>query len=99
MEGMVAWQSRPLDRLYPVIFVDVIVVKIREGQVANRPIYLAYVAHVDTNDPLLFVVVEHWASAEARDRHLQSPHFMELGREVDESGRLTHHEFHVIEPL
>ena len=41
MDGMAAWQSRPLDRVYPVIFVDAIVVKIREGQVANRPIYVA----------------------------------------------------------
>jgi len=41
MEGMTAWQNRPLDRVYPVIFVDAVVVKIREGQVANRPIYVA----------------------------------------------------------
>lgn len=41
MEGMTAWQNRPLDRVYPVIFVDAIMVKIREGQVANRPIYVA----------------------------------------------------------
>jgi putative transposase len=41
MEGMTAWQNRPLDRVYPVIFIDAIVVKIREGQVANRPIYVA----------------------------------------------------------
>jgi putative transposase len=41
MEGMAEWQNRPLDRVYPVIFIDAIVVKIREGQVANRPIYVA----------------------------------------------------------
>jgi putative transposase len=40
LEGMVEWQNRPLDRVYPVIFVDAIFVKIREGQVANRPIYV-----------------------------------------------------------
>jgi putative transposase len=40
LEGMSAWQNRPLDALYPVIFVDAIYVKIREGQVANRPIYV-----------------------------------------------------------
>jgi transposase-like protein len=33
------WQTRPLDRVYPVIFIDAIVVKIRDGQVANRPVY------------------------------------------------------------
>src|SRR5262245_22830870 len=39
LEEMVAWQSRPLDELYPVIFIDAIQVKIRDGQVANRPVY------------------------------------------------------------
>ena len=41
MEGMAEWQSRPLDPVYAVVFIDAIQVKIREGQVANRPIYLA----------------------------------------------------------
>jgi putative transposase len=41
MEGMVEWQNRPLDPVYPVLFIDAIHVKIRDGQVANRPIYVA----------------------------------------------------------
>ncbi|MEU8342371.1 IS256 family transposase [Spirillospora sp. NPDC048832] len=41
IEGMTEWQSRPLDPVYPVVFIDAIRVKIRDGQVANRPIYLA----------------------------------------------------------
>src|SRR3954464_9166333 len=41
MDGMAEWQNRPLDPVYPVIFVDAIQVKIRDGQVANRPIYVA----------------------------------------------------------
>jgi putative transposase len=41
LEGMAEWQNRPLDPVYPVIFIDAIRVKIRDGQVANRPIYLA----------------------------------------------------------
>src|SRR5579875_1536513 len=53
MEGMSAWQNRPLDRVYPVIFVDAIVVKIREGQVANRPIYLAIGVTVDGERDIL----------------------------------------------
>jgi transposase-like protein len=40
MEGMAEWQNRPLDRVYPVLFVDAINVKIRDGKVANRPIYV-----------------------------------------------------------
>jgi transposase-like protein len=41
VEGMVEWQNRPLDPVYPVVFIDAIHVKIRDGQVANRPIYTA----------------------------------------------------------
>jgi transposase-like protein len=33
------WRTRPLDAIYPVVFIDAIHVKIRDGQVANRPIY------------------------------------------------------------
>jgi putative transposase len=40
LEEMAEWCSRPLDRVYPVIFIDAIVVKIRDGQVTNRPIYV-----------------------------------------------------------
>jgi transposase-like protein len=47
MDGMAAWQSRPLDRVYPVLFVDAINVKIRDQQVANRPIYLVMAVTVD----------------------------------------------------
>ena len=41
IEEMNAWQNRPLDEVYAAIFIDAIVVKIRDGQVANRPIYAA----------------------------------------------------------
>jgi putative transposase len=41
MDGMAEWQNRPLDPVYAVVFVDAIMVKVREGQVANRPVYLA----------------------------------------------------------
>jgi len=41
VEKMTEWQNRPLDRVYPVVFIDAINVKIRDGQVANRPIYVA----------------------------------------------------------
>jgi putative transposase len=41
VEGMVEWQNRPLDPVYPVVFIDAIHVKVRDGQVSNRPIYVA----------------------------------------------------------
>ena len=53
VEGMTAWQNRPLDAVYPVVFIDCINVKIREGQVANRPIYLALAVTVDGTRDIL----------------------------------------------
>src|SRR5437879_2052453 len=41
IEEMQSWQQRPLDATYAAIFIDAIVVKVRDGQVANRPIYAA----------------------------------------------------------
>jgi transposase-like protein len=40
LDGLAEWQSRPLDPVYAVLFIDVINVKIRDGNVANRPIYV-----------------------------------------------------------
>jgi transposase-like protein len=41
LEELQEWQSRPLDRVYPVIFTGALMVKIRDGVVTNRPVYLA----------------------------------------------------------
>jgi transposase-like protein len=38
---MTEWQNRPQDRVYPVLFIDAIHVRIRDGQVTNRPVYVA----------------------------------------------------------
>ena len=36
------WQNRPLDAMYPIMYLDAIVVKVRtEGHVRNRPVYIA----------------------------------------------------------
>ncbi len=59
LEGMVEWQNRPLDRVYPVVFIDAILVKIRDGQVANRPIYTAVGVTVDGERDILGL----WAGA------------------------------------
>ena len=50
---MAEWQTRPLDRVYPVVFIDAMVVKIRDGQVANRPIYTAIGVTVDGKRDIL----------------------------------------------
>ena len=60
IEGMAEWQSRPLDAIYPVIFIDAINVKIRDGNVANRPIYIALAVTVEgTRDILGLWAGEH----------------------------------------
>ena len=60
IEGMSEWQNRPLDAVYPVMFIDAINVKIREGNVANRPIYVALGVTVDgTRDVLGLWAGEH----------------------------------------
>jgi putative transposase len=41
VEEMTDWCNRPLDGVYAAVFIDAIVVKVRDGQVANRPIYAA----------------------------------------------------------
>src|SRR6266516_5284996 len=41
VEEMTDWCNRPLDGVYAAIFVDAVMVKVRDGQVANRPIYAA----------------------------------------------------------
>jgi putative transposase len=44
---MTEWAARPLDAVYVAVFVDAIMVKVRDGQVANRPIYAAIGVTVD----------------------------------------------------
>jgi putative transposase len=41
IEEMTDWCNRPLDEVYAAVFVDAVMVKVRDGQVANRPIYAA----------------------------------------------------------
>ena len=53
IEGMLEWQNRPLDPVYPVIFIDAINVKIRDGQVANRPVYVALAVTRDGHRDIL----------------------------------------------
>ena len=42
IEPVTEWQSRPLDAVYPIVYLDCIVIKIRQDkQVINKSIYLA----------------------------------------------------------
>ncbi len=43
-----AWQSRPLDAVYPILYLDAITVKVRSDHVVvNRPVYIAMAIDVD----------------------------------------------------
>jgi putative transposase len=53
MDSFVEWQNRLLDPVYPVIFIDCIHVKIRDGQVANRPVYVALATTADGGKDVL----------------------------------------------
>jgi len=42
IEEVKAWQSRPLDAIYPIVYLDALVVKMRsDGRVENRAVYVA----------------------------------------------------------
>jgi putative transposase len=48
VEDVKAWQQRPLDDLYPVVFLDALVLKIRDGgSVQRKACYLAMVITMD----------------------------------------------------
>jgi len=50
---MTEWAARPLDAVYVAVFVDAIMVKVRDGQVANRPVYAAIGVTVDGGKDVL----------------------------------------------
>jgi transposase-like protein len=47
LDGMAEWRSRPLDPVYPVLIIDAVHVKIRDGAVANRAVYVAIAVDVN----------------------------------------------------
>jgi len=54
LEEVKAWQNRPLDNLYPIVFFDALVVKVRENQrVINKAVYLALAVNTDGQKELL----------------------------------------------
>jgi putative transposase len=54
MDDVRAWQQRPLDDVYPVVFLDALVLKIREGgSVQRRACYLALGVTVDGDRDVL----------------------------------------------
>lgn len=59
IEEVKAWQNRPLESVYPIVYFDAIVAKVRhEGKVSNRAIYLALAISLDGKKEVLGM----WAS-------------------------------------
>lgn len=54
IDQITAWQSRPLDAVYPIVYLDCIVIKIRDNmRVINKSIYLALGVNMDGHKDLL----------------------------------------------
>lgn len=54
VEEVRAWQSRPLDRIYPILYMDALVVKIRDnGHVRNQAIHVAIGINLEGNKEVL----------------------------------------------
>jgi len=54
IDDVKAWQSRPLDALYPIVYLDCIVVKIREDKrIINKAVYLALGVNLEGQKELL----------------------------------------------
>jgi len=54
LEKVIEWQSRPLEPLYPIVYLDCIVVKIRQDkQVINKSVFLALGVNLEGHKELL----------------------------------------------
>jgi transposase-like protein len=59
LEEVQEWQSRPLERMYPVVFFDALRVKIRDaGTVKNKAVHLALGVDADGNREVLGIWIE-----------------------------------------
>ena len=54
MDKVIEWQNRPLDAVYPILYLDCIVLKIRhEKRVINKAVYLALGINIEGHKELL----------------------------------------------
>jgi transposase-like protein len=54
LEDVVAWQNRPLARLYPIIYLDCLVVKVKQDKrIINKAVYLALGVNTEGQKELL----------------------------------------------
>lgn len=54
IEEVKVWQTRPLDKIYPIVYLDVLVIKVRvDKRVVNKAFYLALGVNLDGQKELL----------------------------------------------
>ena len=54
MDEVHSWQNRPLDPVYPIVYLDAIRIKVRDdGQIINKAFYLALGVNIDGQKDLL----------------------------------------------
>jgi putative transposase len=60
LDQILEWQSRPLDDIYPIVYLDCIVLKIRQDErVINKAIYLALGINLEGHKELLGLWMAH----------------------------------------
>jgi len=58
-DEVTAWQSRPLDEVYPILFLDALFIKIRDsGSIRNKAVYLALGVNLAGDKELLGLWIE-----------------------------------------
>ena len=54
MDEVTAWQNRPLERIYPIVYLDAIRIKVRHNnQIVNKAVYMAIGVNIDGNKEAL----------------------------------------------
>ncbi|WP_423064151.1 IS256 family transposase [Candidiatus Paracoxiella cheracis] len=73
IEEVKAWQSRPLDKVYPIVYLDALVIKVQQDKkVINKALYLALGINIDGQKELLGIWISQEVCRDARDRLLAS---------------------------
>lgn len=74
-EQVTEWQNRPLDAIYPIVYLDCIVVKVRQGcSVINKAVFLALGINTEGQKELLGMWLaenegaKFWLSPQCADR-------------------------------
>ncbi|MEU4173026.1 IS256 family transposase [Streptomyces sp. NPDC026665] len=53
VDELVTWQNRPLDAVWPIIYIDALWAKIRSGSVTSKPVYVAVGVDMDGRKDVL----------------------------------------------